>query len=187
MPRKRLTRTRHANTTGRRRPGTTARQRAASEREGGSNAASRREEGPPAGADLAKRVMASEGVDGSVALAFVDEAEMAGLNERFRGASGPTDVLSFNQADDDSEWPDPTGRSANDRGEVVVCPSVVARYAMEDGGDPGTQLGWTILHGMLHLLGYDHEKDDGEMRERERLLLRELDPQVRAVSRAFRG
>ena len=137
--------------------------------------------------ELVNAVMASEGVGGAVTVVFVDETEMTGLNERFRKESGPTDVLSFGQPDDQEEWPEAGGEQTQDRGEIVVCPAVVEQYAQEEGGDPPTQLGWAIMHGLLHLLGYDHEKDDGEMRTRESELLRELDPKVRAVSAAFRG
>ena len=66
------------------------------------------------------------------------------------------------------------GPSPPGLGEVVVCASVVTRYAREDGVDGAEQLAWTIVHGVLHLLGYDHEVDHGEMRDRERALLPEL-------------
>ena len=137
--------------------------------------------------ELVNAVMASEGVGGEVTVAFVDETEMTGLNERFRKESGPTDVLSFGQPDGEGEWPEAVEEQTEDRGEIVVCPAIVERYAQEEDGDPATQLGWAIVHGVLHLLGYDHERDDGEMRARESELLRELDPKVRAVSTAFRG
>jgi probable rRNA maturation factor len=130
--------------------------------------------------------MSAEDADGAVSLAMVDEAEMTELNERFRDCAGPTDVLSFWQDDDEGTWPDPTGQQARDWGEVVVCPSVVQRYAAQQGGDPDTQLGWAVMHGVLHLLGHDHERDGGEMRRREQALLLELAPEVRAVSRALK-
>ena len=59
-------------------------------------------------------------------------------------------------------------------GEVVICPALVRRYAAEAGTTSGYQLGWTVVHGMLHLLGYDHEQDRGEMRPREQVLLERL-------------
>jgi rRNA maturation RNase YbeY len=59
---------------------------------------------------------------------------------------------------------------------------VVQRYARSDGVDPGQQLAWTLVHGTLHLVGYDHERDEGEMREREKALLKGFDPLVRAIS-----
>lgn len=134
---------------------------------------------------LVKAVLRAEGAEGRVSIVFVAEAEMRDLNERFRRQDGPTDVLSFRQADGDLEWPDPTDSGPSELGEVIVCPSVVERYAHEDGGDPETQLGWTVMHGVLHLLGHDHETDGGQMRAREQELLRELDVEIRAVAKAL--
>lgn len=136
---------------------------------------------------LVKAVLAAESVDGSVSLAFVDEAEIKDLNARFRELDESTDVLSFRQADSDTLWPDPTEEGGAELGDVIVCPSVVERYALEEGGDPQTQLGWTVVHGVLHLLGHDHETDSGEMRAREQELLNVLGAQVNAVSKALRG
>ena len=55
------------------------------------------------------------------------------------------------------------------------------RYAAEEGREAIIQLGWTLIHGTLHLAGYDHETDQGEMREREQELLRRLDGRVQAL------
>jgi rRNA maturation RNase YbeY len=136
---------------------------------------------------LVKAVLAAEGAGGLVSVALVDEREMARLNKLYRHLDSSTDVLSFRQADSPVEWPDPTKGGEADLGEVIVCPAVVERFALEESGDPEVRMGWTILHGMLHLLGYDHEKDHGEMRAREQELLSGLDPQVRAVARGLRG
>jgi probable rRNA maturation factor len=137
--------------------------------------------------DLVKAVLAAEGASGSVSVAFVGEQETADMNKLYRGLEGPTDVLSFREADSEVGWPDSPKSKKSDLGEIVVCPDVVGRYALEEGGDPDTQMGWTILHGTLHLLGYDHETDDGEMRTREQALLSKLDRQVRAVGKGLRG
>jgi probable rRNA maturation factor len=159
---------------------------------------------PASVADLVEAVLGAEGVSGLVAVAFVDEPAIAGLNLRYRGLDEPTDVLAFREADREAGWSDPpcrpssagpdAGLAAEGRagascadavcelGEIVVCPAVVHRYAGEEGGDPVTQMGWTLIHGVLHLAGHDHEEDEGEMRERERVLLRELERLVRAVS-----
>lgn len=126
----------------------------------------------PVGA-LVSAVLAMEGGTGAVVVAFVTEEAMAGLNIRYRGLKGATDVLSFPEAGAASEWP-----AGPELGEVVVCPAVVARYAAEDGLDSRGQLGWTLIHGLLHLLGYDHEVDEGEMRRREQELLERLAPLV---------
>ena len=134
--------------------------------------------------DLVKAVLAAEGVTGSVVVAFVDEDTITELNDRYRGLKEPTDVLTFRQADSGMEWPEPAKKGSAELGEVAICPEVVGRHALDEGGDPNTQLGWTIIHGALHLLGYDHEQDAGQMRAREQLLLQELHRQVRAVSAA---
>jgi probable rRNA maturation factor len=143
--------------------------------------------------DLATAVLDAEGVTGGVVVAFVEVEAMAVLNNEYRGLEGPTDVLSFRYADNDAAWPDCSDRSlsgeegatgseaATDLGEVVVCPAVVRSYATEERGDPGRQLGWTLIHGILHLLGYDHEVDDGDMRRREQELLGVLERLVEAL------
>ncbi len=85
--------------------------------------------------------------DGHVAVEFVDAARIAALNVRHRGRSGPTDVLSF-PIDGLQRLAD---GEARELGDVVICPeqTVDVREA--------------VVHGMLHLLGMDHESDDGEM------------------------
>lgn len=129
---------------------------------------------------LAEAVLAAEGVSGAVAVAFVDEAHITELNGRYREADVPTDVLTFAYAAEPG-WPGETGGAGVD-GEVVVCPQVVIRYAGEEGRDPAGQLGWTLIHGVLHLAGYDHETDRGEMRERERRLLAQFEGLVQHLS-----
>jgi probable rRNA maturation factor len=83
--------------------------------------------------------------DGHVAVAFVDAAEIAALNAEHRGKDGPTDVLSFPV--------DGAGAVAGERelGDVVICPEHT-----ED-------LTEAVVHGVLHLVGMDHETDEGEM------------------------
>lgn len=131
--------------------------------------------------DLVEEVLSVEGAFGAVVVVFVDEEEMVSLNGRYRGLREPTDVLSFGRKDGEDGWPDPQDTAA-ELGEVVVCPSVVLRYAEEESADPGRQLAWTLVHGVLHLLGYDHETDSGEMRVREQALLGRLDRLIAAVS-----
>ena len=83
--------------------------------------------------------------DGHVAVAFVDAGEIAALNAEHRGRDGPTDVLSFPV--------DGIGPVAGERelGDVVICPAHT-----ED-------LTEAVVHGVLHLVGMDHETDEGEM------------------------
>jgi probable rRNA maturation factor len=124
-------------------------------------------------AELARRVLHARGVKGEteVSLLFVDEDAIAALNEQFLGKSGPTDVLSFPIEDE----PGPTGRSpdfggsgpgtAAEQGElsllgdVVVCPAVAARNAVDHEVAFDDEVALLVVHGLLHLLGMDHEKD----------------------------
>lgn len=133
---------------------------------------------------LVRAVFEVEVVAGEVEVAFVDEDAIARLNSRYRDASEPTDVLAFDYVTG-SDWPEEAG-TGGVTGEIVVCPQVVVRNAGEEHRDPGAQLGWTLIHGALHLAGYDHEKDQGEMREREQQLLQQLDAHVRLVSLELR-
>lgn len=121
-------------------------------------------------AGLVRAVLEEERAHGSLTVALVDEDTIARLNAGYRDVSGPTDVLSFPEAASDAEWVDPS--ACPQLGEIAVCPAVVARYAEEDGVPLEWQLGWTLIHGTLHILGYDHETDQGQMRAREQELLR---------------
>jgi probable rRNA maturation factor len=130
---------------------------------------------------LVTAVLEAEQAEGAVSVVFVDEPVMAGLNRRYRDLNEPTDVLSFAEEPDEDHWfgrrPDESEADTGEPrslGELVVCPAVVRRYAAEEGSEPGGQMAWTIVHGVLHLLGYDHEVDKGEMREREQVLLGSL-------------
>lgn len=108
-------------------------------------------------AELARAVLVSEGIEGpaELSLSFVDEARMAELNERYRGHSGPTDVLSFGM-DEPSE---PYGGGAPVMlGDVVICPEVAARNAPYHGHSVREELSLLVVHGVLHLLGMDHEE-----------------------------
>jgi probable rRNA maturation factor len=84
-----------------------------------------------------------------LSLSFVDEAEMEDLHVRYLDEPGPTDVLSFPLDGEDE-------RGLRVLGDVVIAPSVAAR---NNPGDPGGELRLLVVHGVLHLLGYDHEED----------------------------
>jgi rRNA maturation RNase YbeY len=135
---------------------------------------------------LVEAVLEAERAVGAIVVVLVDEAAMLDLNSRYRGADEPTDVLSFPETDEAGDWPsgefgavEHGGRA--ELGEVVICPTVLIRYALEDGRRANVQLAWTLVHGVLHLLGYDHEADQGEMRRREEELLVRLASLVRAL------
>ncbi len=103
-----------------------------------------------------------------VSLLFVDEASIAALNERFLGHTGPTDVLAFPVEDDPlpaGRFPDMggTGPGADVAdeplmllGDVVVCPAVAARNAMDHESTYEDEIALLVVHGLLHLLGMDH-------------------------------
>jgi probable rRNA maturation factor len=98
---------------------------------------------------------------------MVSDAEVARMNETFRKKKGPTDVLSFPA----SERRRPVrlvrgSRKANKEeylGDIAISPATARRYAKKNGRTLASELRALILHGVLHLLGYDHETDRGEM------------------------
>jgi probable rRNA maturation factor len=110
---------------------------------------------------------ASAGVhEGHVAIEYVAAERIAALNEEFRGRPGPTDVLSF-PMDGDEQLPEGVPRQL---GDLVVCPAVATA--------DGTPIATLLVHGALHLVGYDHETDDGAMLQRQEQLVREVAPVV---------
>lgn len=99
-----------------------------------------------------------------VSVSFVDADEIHRLNLEYRGIDKPTDVLSFNIDDpDDAEDGEPFMV-----GDLIICPSVVAKQAPEFGNDPADEMRLLLSHGCLHLMGYDHE-DTHEAEEMEAL------------------
>lgn len=104
-----------------------------------------------------------------LSLALVGVDEMAGLNERYRGTMGPTDVLSF-PCDDPCPVP---GDEPVTLGDVVLAPEVAEQQAAELGHTVEEELNLLLVHGILHLLGYDHVTDDDArvMQERQDALL----------------
>jgi probable rRNA maturation factor len=105
---------------------------------------------------------------GEVAVAIVGDARMRALNRRYRRKDRPTDVLSFPAGDD----PAPAARRV--LGDVVIASGVARRQAREAGHAYATELRMLALHGLLHLLGYDHEDpaDAGRMARTEARLRR---------------
>jgi probable rRNA maturation factor len=105
-----------------------------------------------------------------LSIAVVDLAEMAELNERYRKTAGPTDVLSF-ECDDLCAVIGPQDPVM--LGDVVIAPQVAEAQAAEFGHTVEEELNLLLVHGILHLLGYDHEDEAGAtaMQARERALL----------------
>ena len=105
----------------------------------------------------------SLGVSGEVALVLTRDPAVRELNARYRGQDKPTDVLSF---------PGPGGPAG--LGDIVVSVDTAERNARRLGRTLQRELDVLALHGFLHVLGYDHETDDGTMGRLERRLRREL-------------
>jgi probable rRNA maturation factor len=130
---------------------------------------------------------------GSLTVCFVTDAEIARWNRAYRGKNRPTDVLSF-PADEDARsrtqrkakaqrrgglqftprGPHPTPYLPPYLGDIAIAPSVAKLNSRKFGRTLDDELRILILHGMLHLMGYDHETDNGQMDRRERRLRRAL-------------
>jgi probable rRNA maturation factor len=137
---------------------------------------------------LAQLALVEERVpdDAEVALIFVDEDAITDLNRRFLDGTAPTDVLAFPIDDDlvpSGRRPDEGGRGPGSPsepdeppvvlGDVVICPTVAARQAPAHLATFDDELALLVVHGILHLLNYDHvaEEEAQVMRRRERELL----------------
>ena len=93
------------------------------------------------------------GGDRDVSVFFCGDRRMAGLNRRWRRRNRSTDVLSF-----------PVGESgARFLGDIVIAVPYASRQARRRGDSAAREMDRLLVHGYLHLLGYDHETDDGEM------------------------
>jgi probable rRNA maturation factor len=93
--------------------------------------------------------------EAELCLKLVDEPTMTEFNSKYMGHEGPTDVLSFpmdelRPPNDDEEPPEGL------LGDVVLCPAVTERQAREHGRTPAEESEYLLLHGLLHLLGFDH-------------------------------
>jgi probable rRNA maturation factor len=121
--------------------------------------------------ELALHVLSMEAApeESELSVALVEVEEMAHLNEQYRGIEGPTDVLSFG-------CDDPCAAVADEPitlGDVIIAPEIAAAQADELGTTIESELNLLLVHGILHLLGYDHDSDEDAavMQERERALL----------------
>jgi probable rRNA maturation factor len=112
---------------------------------------------------LAADVLRAEGVTGELTLTFVDRSEIAELNAAHMGEDGPTDVLSFPLDDE------PVADVPTLLGDVVVSPAVAADQCPTHAGTLDDELALLVVHGILHVLGYDHAapEEDAAMRARE--------------------
>ncbi len=137
--------------------------------------------------ELVRGALVDEGVRGlaEVSLIFADGPTIADLNQQFMGEAGPTDVLSFPidaEPEASGRVPDAGGSGPGEPtlpeipqliGDVVICPAVAARNALEQEVAFDDEVALLVVHGVLHLLGWDHAEDDEaeRMEARERELL----------------
>lgn len=112
---------------------------------------------------------------GVVSIALVSDRRMRALNRRYRGRDYATDVLSFPAAEPSA----PAGRRSvagapvrNCLGDIAIAKGVARRQAQQARHSTRAELRLLALHGLLHLLGYDHELDEGRMRRAEQRLRR---------------
>ena len=111
-------------------------------------------------------VLGRLGLEGEVGVKLCSDATMASYNRKYRHKAGPTDVLSFPDGTRDQE-------GSTYLGDILIALPVAARQAKEAGHDLKTELKILLLHGLLHLNGYDHETDGGTMHRKEKALRKE--------------
>jgi rRNA maturation RNase YbeY len=119
-----------------------------------------------------------------VSIALVTDAEIARWNETYRRKKGPTDVLSFPAAAQGKKHKRKLTGGARHRatdipktflGDIAIAPQTARRYAKKNGRTLQCELRTLMLHGILHLMGYDHESDNGQMNRIEQRLRRRLE------------
>lgn len=140
---------------------------------------SRRELGRFAG-----QAVKAAGIEGSVSVLLTDDERIRELNRQFRGKDAATDVLSFPAV----EWQfkDAAGRSKS-AGDLAISLETAARQAESFGHLLAVEVKILILHGVLHLAGFDHETDSGEMARKENRLRRELELPAGLIGRSAKG
>jgi probable rRNA maturation factor len=129
---------------------------------------------------------------GMVSIALVSDAAMRSLNRTYRGKDYATDVLSFEGT---SRPRGSTGAqksfrppgSTHSLGDIAIAVGVARRQARERGHSLAVELRVLALHGLLHLLGYDHDRDRGEMRRVEERLGRQAGLRAGLIARDARA
>ena len=124
---------------------------------------------------FATRVQRELGIEGEVNISVTSNREMQTLNRRFRRKNKPTDVLTF---------PSVTEGIA---GDIAISLEIAAANAAALGHALATEVKVLILHGMLHLAGYDHEIDDGEMQALEAEMRKKFKLPVGLIERTHKG
>src|ERR1700679_4038980 len=121
------------------------------------------------------RARAAVGLDGEVHVLLADDATLRRLNRTFRGKNKATDVLSF-----------PAAPESEVAGDLAISLETAARQARQFGHSLRDEVRVLLLHGTLHLAGFDHEADNGEMAAREAELRKELGLPASLIERTVR-
>ena len=121
------------------------------------------------------RARRAAGVRAEVNVLVTSNDELLELNRRFRGKDQPTDVLSF---------PALPGLKPQYAGDIAISAEIAAHNARALGHTVAEEIKILVLHGMLHLRGYDHERDDGRMARREKKLRGDLRLPIGLIERA---
>lgn len=132
----------------------------------------------------AENVLKEEGVEGeSLSVAFVGAEKMRELNKKYRRKDKATDVLSFQYSEklkvksEKQQLKSQNFTKDSFLGEIVICPEVVKKNAKKSGLDYNKELTRVLIHGILHILGYDHEgsvKEAKKMEKKEEYYLSEF-------------
>jgi probable rRNA maturation factor len=107
--------------------------------------------------DFARRLQTELAEGGTFACLITSDADLQAWNRQFRKKDYPTDVLSF-----------PSAADAKGIGELAISFDRACEQALEHGHTPSVEIRILMLHGVLHLIGLDHERDNGQMAKAER-------------------
>jgi probable rRNA maturation factor len=129
------------------------------------------------------RAQAAVRLRGQVTVLLTGDATMRDLNRRFRGKNKATDVLSF-PASNLVQNQGKNQEKSQEKGDVAISVQTAHRQSAEQGHTLGTEIKVLMLHGLLHLAGYDHETDAGEMQRSERSLRERLGLPLGLIERA---
>jgi probable rRNA maturation factor len=137
----------------------------------------------------ARAILAAVGeTSAELGILFVSDRRMRGLNRRYRGKSRTTDVLAF--AMREARMPHAARLRPDMLGDVVISVPTASRQATEAGRSLDEELAWLLVHGILHLCGYDHERSEKEarrMHRRERMILRSIAQLPKRANRTRQG
>ena len=110
-------------------------------------------------------VLKEENREGNISIALVEPGEIRELNKNYREKDSVTDVLSFVNKNDIIEIKD---KKEHFIGEIVLCPKKIRENAQEFNVDFTKELYWALIHGVLHLLGYEHNNSENAKRMKEK-------------------